>query len=472
MNLRRHDNSETTESKTIYPVPQKIEPSTRPGWLKRPVAWLVVFAVIGIGAAAYFRTRPNVQQSSPPVFQVRTAEVRSGTLEQSIRVTGTTVSTHGAQLRAPFLRGQRSRGGGSDFGLTLTDLVEPGSTVKPGDVLAVFDNVRMRDRLSDLQAERVDLEGRIRKLLANRGVTRETHDQDVRRAKAALDSARLDLKTAPVLPAIRAEMFRLTSAENQEVYESLNAQTQYLDIAEDAEIRSLEHTMDSARAEERRAELNLERMTVRAPVGGLVVMQQIIRNGEPAQVRNGDSLGPGQPYLQIVDASSLIVQAAASQVDVAKLRIGSPAHLEFDAYPGVKAKGKVKLIGSLATGSRFRRSYFAQLPVTITIDNLDEHVIPGLSASADIVLAKETDATIIPRGAIFEQDKQPYAFIRRSSGWEKCSLELGLTNNVAAAVRSGVSEGEVVALEQPAKWSDCLETNTTQRQTGSSDSGS
>ncbi len=472
MNLRRHDNPETTESKTIYPLPQKTEqPAAGLRWWKRPVAWLAVFAVIGIGAAAYLRSRPAVQQSSPAVYQVRTAEVRSGTIEQSMRVTGTTVSTHGAQLRAPFLRGQRSRGGGSDFGLTLTELVEPGSTVKPGDVVAVFDNVRMRDRLNDLQAERVDMEGRIRKLLANRAVTRETHDQDIRRAKAALGSSQLDLKTAPVLPAIRAEMFRLTAAENQEVYESLTAQTPYLDIAENAEIRSLEHSLESAHAEERRAELNLERMTVRAPVGGLVVMQQIIRNGEPAQVRNGDSLGPGQPYLQIVDASSLIVQASASQVDVAKLRIGSPAHLEFDAYPGVKAQGKVKLIGSLATGSRFRRSYFAQLPVTVTIDGTDKRVIPGLSASADIVLAKETDATIIPRGAVFQQAEQPYAFVRRSSGWEKCSLELGLTNNVEAAVRSGVTEGDVVALEQPAKWSDCLET-TTQRQTGAANSGS
>jgi hypothetical protein len=77
-------------------------------------------------------------------------------------------------------------------------------------------------------------------------------------------------------------------------------------------------------------------------------------------------------------------------------------------------------------------------------------VIPDLSASADIVLAAETHAAIVPLGAIFRDNgTDPFVFLRTPSGWQRREIAVGLQNHVAVAVRSGVSPGDVVAAERP-----------------------
>ena len=77
-------------------------------------------------------------------------------------------------------------------------------------------------------------------------------------------------------------------------------------------------------------------MTLLAPIDGLVVAQEISRNDQLAEIRNGDELHPRQPFLQIVDPSSMIVEAKANQADVMHLRAGAPALVHFDAYPGLE----------------------------------------------------------------------------------------------------------------------------------------
>ncbi|HOK45379.1 MAG TPA: hypothetical protein PLK67_05580, partial [Bryobacteraceae bacterium] len=78
-------------------------------------------------------------------------------------------------------------------------------------------------------------------------------------------------------------------------------------------------------------------------------------------------------------------------------------------------------------------------------------VIPNLSVGADVILATEESEGIVPREAVFydPESQQPYAFVKTPDGWEKRELELGLSNHIAVAVRSGLSEGDIVAAEMP-----------------------
>ena len=55
---------------------------------------------------------------------------------------------------------------------------------------------------------------------------------------------------------------------------------------------------------------------------GIVVMQSIVRNGEFGQVREGDQVFAGQPFMQIVDPSSMVLNATVNQVDAERLRLG------------------------------------------------------------------------------------------------------------------------------------------------------
>ncbi len=406
-------------------------------------------ALCGAAVPLAYRISRRLQPAPPPV--VRTAQVRSGVLAQTIRITGSTAAEHGVMLRAPFMRGNRGRGGGSrDFHLTLQQLAEPGTHVKAGDIVAVFDQVDMRNRLDDVTASRVDSEGRLRKLAADLAAQREAQEQQVRAAKAGVETAKLDLQTAPVKPRLDAEVLRLNLEEAESLYQSLLKQRPFTRESMDAQLRFQGLDLRSNFLEENQAKTNLERMTMRAPIDGLVVAQEIYRNNELSEVRNGDELHARQPFLQIVDPRSMIVEAVANQVDVMDLRTGAAGLVKFDAYPGLELGGTVYAVSPVSKSEGWRQSYVSKIPVVLRLNGADPRVIPSLTVSADIVVNQHPAAAIIPRTAVFDAGANaPFAYVRTASGWEKRKLDLGLANNTETAVNSGLKAGETVALEQP-----------------------
>jgi hypothetical protein len=80
---------------------------------------------------------------------------------------------------------------------------------------------------------------------------------------------------------------------------------------------------------------------------------------------------------------------------------------------------------------------------------MDPRVIPDLSASADVVIETASQAPVVPLAAVFNDSGDSFVFLRGPSGWVRKEVELGLTNHVAAAARSGLRKGDVVALRRP-----------------------
>jgi RND family efflux transporter MFP subunit len=409
---------------------------------------LAILAFLSLPAIYYVREVLLPARAALP--SIPTARVRTGTLKQSIRLTGATAAERGALLRAPYLRGRRSRGGSRDFEMTLSQLAGAGTRVKRGEIVAVFDRLNMGHRLDDVRAERFDAEESLEKLRADQAIELAAHDQLILVAKAHRETARLDLKTAPVRSAIEVESFRLTLEEADLEQQSLLAQRKYLLASQAAQFREAELMVEEAELEERQAQANLDRMIVRAPADGLVVLRETRRGGEYGQIQEGDQVRPGQPYLQIVDTGSIVVEATASQVDVTRLRLGAPVRVNVDAYPDLRLRGRIHSISPMANPSRWRGSFVSDVPVVIDVEDRDSRLIPSLSVSADVVTGSEPDAGIVPRAAVFhDEDGDPYAYVKTADGWEKRDLELGMANNVAVAVRSGVEPGETVALASP-----------------------
>jgi HlyD family secretion protein len=432
---------------TAVPAPLALLRPAPPS--RRLFRWLLlIVALCGAALPLAYRMSRRVRPAPPPA--VRTAQVRSGALGHTIRITGSTAAEHGVMLRAPFMGGNRGRGAAHDFHLTLQQLAAPGTRVKAGDVLAVFDPVDMRNRLDDMAAGRVDSEGRLRKLAADLAAQRETQEQQLRAARAAVETAKLDLQTAPVKPRLDAEVLRLNLEEAESLYQSLLLQRPLNRASREAQLRFQELDLRSEVLEENQAKANLERMTIRAPIDGLVVAQDIYRNNELAQVRNGDELHARQPFLQVVDPSSMIIEGSANQSDVMDLRIGAAARVRFDAYPGLELGGTVYSVSPVSKSDGWRQSYVSQIPVVIRLEGADPRVIPSLTVSADILVHQQPAAAVIPRAAVFgDGGNPPFAYVRTASGWEKRSLELGLANNTEIAVNSGLKAGETVALEEP-----------------------
>lgn len=341
--------------------------------------------------------------------------------------------------------------GGSDFTLTLEKVVPPGTFVRKGDVVAEFDRQYMLTRLDDYRATMDQVEAGMRILEADLEVERKSHQQSIEAAKADLEKARIDLKTVPVQSAIMTERLKLLAEQAEAKYKQLLKEVSLKEITYAADRRIAELERQQALNELRRAEANADRLLVRAPIDGVVVMESIFRSGEMARIQAGDQLQPGMLFMRIVDMSSMLVQARANQVDVERLRIGQRARIRFDAYPDLELPAHVHAIAPMPTSGGFRASYVKEVPVVLKIDKLDRRVIPDLSVSADVVLEEEDSAVVAPLAGIFRDspDGVPYVFVQRPGGWERRPVELGVRNHIYAAVRSGLRPGEVIALERP-----------------------
>ncbi len=346
---------------------------------------------------------------------------------------------------------QRGGGGGGDFALVLTKLARAGAHVRKGEVVAEFDRINQLNRLDDYKASVFQLDANVKKLKADLAVAREAHDQLIRSAKADLDKAELDLKTAPVRSAIESETLKLGVEEAKAKYQQVLGEAKMFDQSQRAQIRVAEIQRDQSKIELDRATANVDRMVLRAPMDGVAVMQSIFRGGDFGQVQEGDQLWPGMTFMQVVDPSSMDVNAVVNQVDAESIRLGMKATVRLDAYPGLELPAHVIGIGAMTKPGVWRPAYMREIPVRLRLEKMDERVIPDVSASAEIHIAAEKQVHVVPLSAVFHEGPhgRPFVLIRETGEWARREVEPGLRNNTSIAVRSGVNAGDVVAIEMP-----------------------
>ena len=342
-------------------------------------------------------------------------------------------------------------GGGSEFQLVLQKLTKSGTHVRKAEVVAEFDRVFMLNRVEDFRSSVAQTEASFIKLQAELGAGKKAHQQTIENAKADLDKARLDIKTIPVQSAMEAERLRLALEEAEARYKQLQSEARLFDIGLRAQLRNAEIEVEQARIDLRRAEANADRMVMKAPIDGLLVVQNTYRGNEFQQIQEGDQLWPGMQFVQIVDASSMVVNAVVNQADVERLRIGAKAKVRFDAFPDLELPAHVYSIAAVTRPGGNRGTYVKEIPVRLKLDALDPRVIPDLSVSADVEVETVQEATLAPVAAIFSDDggKTGYAFVRNGEAWDRRALRVRLRNHLMAAVESGLRPGEVVALERP-----------------------
>jgi HlyD family secretion protein len=445
-----HPGVERKQPVAAPPAPLLPRKPNRRGWLW--IACAAVLAVAILTSRDKLLNLPSAVRAAP-----HTVQVREGSLERTLRLTGSTAGEHSITLRVPYMRGSRSRGGGAgDFHLVLKDLIAQGTRVKEGDTLATFDRQVMMDRLDNLKADQVQSEATLKSLQASLLASREAREQQLRVSQAAVDAATLDLKTAPVRSAIQVNLFQLNLEEARAQYRELLAEGRDFDISQHAQVRAGQLTLDQSALEVRRAETNAERMVVRAPRAGLVVIRETVRNNQLDTIRAGDELRPGQPYIDIVAPGPMIVEARVNQADVRRIRIGAVAQVVPEAFPDMELPAKVYAIGSLAASTGWRGNFVREVPVLLRIGGSHPRVIPSLTVNVDVVLSKVDHATLVPREAVFTEapGRPPFAFVQAGEGWERRELDVTLTSNTLAAVRSGLERGDMVATGIPADFTN------------------
>ncbi len=158
-------------------------------------------------------------------------------------------------------------------------------------------------------------------------------------------------------------------------------------LATGAQVPGIYPAVAAARAQREVAALNLKRTAVLAPMGG--------RISQADRLLVGQEIVTGLPVVTIVANGASYIEANFKETDLAEMRVGQPAELKFDAYPGLKLKGHVASIGA-GTGSEFSVlppqnatgnwvKVTQRVPVRIAIDEASPRpLIAGISTKVTV----------------------------------------------------------------------------------------
>ena len=140
--------------------------------------------------------------------------------------------------------------------------------------------------------------------------------------------------------------------------------------------------LERARAELRRAELDLSYMTIRAPFAGAILERS---------VEVGDYLTPGDPVAQFVDTRNLVVAADISEKDIG--RVSGHQEAEAALVTGQTVRGRLRYVAPVADQST--RTF----KVELALDNADGALASGVTAELRIpvgnVLAHKVSPAVL-----------------------------------------------------------------------------
>ena len=156
---------------------------------------------------------------------------------------------------------------------------------------------------------------------------------------------------------------------------------------------SLKSTMD-----------NLNKTTYNSPIDGVITSLRV-EEGEVAII--GTMNNPGTVLLTIADLSVMEVEVEVDETDVIGVGLGQDSNIRVDAFPESVFAGKVTEIGSSAlqrtTGGATTQES-KDFKVVITLDNPSRKLKPGLSASADIIVAGKKQTLAVPISSLVLRD--------------------------------------------------------------------
>ena len=264
-----------------------------PGWVKGLAAVAVAAAVV------WFAYQQVTDRLLIPTVETTTISLVTPTQAQQLLVaTGYVVPQRKANV-APRTGGRISK-----------ILVEDGTEVKAGQLIAVLED-------QDYKAQLLQAEANLKSAEA-RQVRAEVDERDSQRA---YDREQVVQKKNVSTPAAQdTAVARLESAK--------------------AQTGASKADVNAARALVEVARVNLDNCYVRAPFAGRIT-QKLADIGEIVFGAVGAGAGGNGGVASLADFSSLMVEADVSESQVIKVQPGTPAEIALDAFPGRTWRGKV-----------------------------------------------------------------------------------------------------------------------------------
>jgi len=292
-------------------------------------------------------------------------------------------------------------------------LVEEGSIVNQGDVLATLDNA---DYLAAIA-----------------------------KAKADIEYDKADLAEAQRQARLQESMYR-DKVVSQDAYDAARAKVALTSAA-----------IEQAKANLQIQEANLTFTTIRAPFAGIVVKKMTEAGESVAPIPPGVNISTSSgAIVAIADMNSLEAEVDVNESNVAQLQQGQPGEITVQAIPNHTYKGVLRQV--IPTADRTK----ATVTVKVSILDKDKYLKPEMSCNVTFLQpqkAEKKEATprhivTIPKDAITTRDGKPVVFQLDGNKVHQLPVTTGNELHGQVIVVSGLGGSETLVNNPPQKLKD------------------
>jgi HlyD family secretion protein len=381
------------------------------------VTALPIVAVVAVLGAIFSR------HDDP--LQVRTAEVQLGKIRSVISTNGKIEPVNNFEAHSPIATSVKRV------------LIKEGSAVKKGQLLLVLDDAEIRTEaaraLAQLKAAQADMAA------SERGGTQEEVlglEPQLVKARTERDAAQRNLEALKRLEAQGAA----SAGEVQEAQSSLSRANAQLDFLEqkkskrysNLDIARVGAQRDQAQAAYDAAQDSLAKANVRAPFDGIVYA---------LPVKEGGFVSAGELLLQVADLAKVQVRAFVDEPDVARLAVGDPIEITWDAVPGRIWRANVTSVPSTVRPRGARNVG----ETTSIVDNKDFKLLPNINVGVTIVAAEHDNVLIVPREAVRTDDSKPYVLQIVDHELKRREVETSISNLTQVEITQGLAAKDLIA---------------------------
>jgi HlyD family secretion protein len=336
----------------------------------------------------------------------------------------------------------------------LTSIISASGEVKPKKNINISAQVPGRIiKIGVEEGQEVKAGAFLLKLDATQYEAIADRDQNfIRAAKADLIQAEARLQRDKNSLARMKQLF----ADDLISKEQLEAAQANFDVTA-AQTNAIQFQIKQAEASLKSTLDNLAKTTYDSPIDGIITSLRV-EEGEVAII--GTMNNPGTVLLTIADLSVMEVEVEVDETDVVGVTLGQSANVRVDAFPDTVFKGKVTEVGSSAiqrTSGVSATQESKDFKVVVTLDNPDRKLKPGLSASADVIVAERTQALAVPISSLVLRDKpnvdknapgsareEEGVYIAEGGRVKFVPVGKGITGGMMIEITSGLQDGQEI----------------------------
>jgi HlyD family secretion protein len=382
--------------------------------------------------------------SGAPEDDANTVEVTRGTYSDIVEIRGQVQPVRSTYVTAPFNAGE----------LQILKIARNGDAVAAGDVVAEFDAVNLRRTIQEKQGELRSVQAELEQNTAQARITLEERKAVVAKAEFDVTRAKLALGEIGLVSEIEAERNRLALADAEQRLSEAQAALVSAEANARSDRSARERTIVKVQAELDRATRQVGALHVKAPTSGTVNILPNYRSasplGTPQEYRTGDRAFPGAMILELPDLSSVYLTARIDEADRGRLTEGQTAVIRLDAIADRDYRATVSHISLLAR-TDFTSGWPPpkQFDLTLSIEDPDDRLRPGMSAAARITVGQVDDVLLVPAGALFYEAGRTVVYRQTRRSFEPVPVEIVRRGRDQAAVSGTLAAGDRLSRTRP-----------------------